>query len=81
MQTSKKETLLVTAVGANQEVVTKMEPLALNKWTDLLLGKPRSVENSGRQNVYVQEQGYVLSAYFVGYFITQVLGILFCTEH
>ena len=31
--------------------------------------------------IFVQEQGYVLSAYFVGYFITQVLGILFSTAH
>ena len=35
--------------------------------------------NLTNQTICVQEQGYVLSAYFVGYFITQVLGILFST--
>ena len=35
--------------------------------------------NFTNQTICVQEQGYVLSAYFVGYFITQVLGILFST--
>ena len=31
--------------------------------------------NLTNQTICVQEQGYVLSAYFVGYFITQVLRI------
>ena len=37
--------------------------------------------NLTNQIYCVQEQGYVLSAYFVGYFITQVLGILFSAAH
>ena len=40
-----------------------------------------SWNNLTNQTICVQEQGYVLSAYFVGYFITQVLGILFSTAH